>query len=75
MTLGENMWTHATLTVNIVWEEVLWHARAIWQDSLEEPPIVLEKSGRVALPADGSPAAALQAAAQAMVRASDESLG
>jgi hypothetical protein len=75
MTLGENMWTHATLTVHIVWEEVLWEARALWQDSLEEPPIVLEKSGRVALPADGSPAAALKAAAEAMTRAADERLG
>lgn len=59
------MWTHASLNIDIVWEEVLWRAVLTWQDGLEADPIVLEKSGRVPLPSDGSAAAALKAAADA----------
>jgi hypothetical protein len=55
------MWTHVSLNLTLVWEEVLYTALAIWQDDLEADQVVMRKSGRVALPADGGPDEALAA--------------
>jgi len=60
------MWTHVSLNAEIVWEDVLWRAVALWQDSDTDEPIVMEKSGRVALGADATPEAALYRAVLAM---------
>ena len=68
------MWTHVSLNAHIVWEEVLWEARLIWQDGPDAEPIVLEKSGRVPLPADGGPEQAIAAAAAGLLRATDARL-
>jgi hypothetical protein len=60
------MWTHVSLNLDIVWEDVLWRALAIWQEDEHSEPVVLEKGGRVPLPADGGPDEALYAAVRAL---------
>lgn len=60
------MWTHVSLNVDIVWEEVLYRCVAIWQEQPGLEPVCLEKSGRTALPPGGGPDEALAAAARAL---------
>lgn len=43
------MWTHLSLNVSIVWDDALWRTVALWQETPEEEPVVLEKSGRVSI--------------------------
>lgn len=42
------MWSHVHLEVHVVWDDLLWSARAIWDDDDAGPPVVLERSGRCA---------------------------
>jgi hypothetical protein len=56
------MWTHISLNVDIVWEDVLWREVAIWQDDDAGEPVALEKGGRVPLGADRTPEGALAVA-------------
>lgn len=60
------MWTHVSLNAEIVWDDVLWRAVALWQDDDAAEPVVMEKSGRVPVGADATPEAALYRAALAM---------
>lgn len=60
------MWTHVTLSVQIVWQEAIWSCSACWQESATAERIWLHKSGRVDLGADTGPDAALLAAARAL---------
>lgn len=67
------MWHHASITANIVWDDVLWHAVAVWVDEGTQERISLERSGRVPLPPDGGPVEALAAVTAAMRRETDPS--
>lgn len=60
------MWTHVTLSVQIVWQDAIWSAAACWQDGPQDERIWLHKSGRVPLGTDTGPDAALLAAARAL---------
>jgi hypothetical protein len=59
------MWTHVSLNAEIVWEDVIWRAILVWEDEAGGDPVVLEKSGRVHLGADGTPEEALKRACDA----------
>jgi hypothetical protein len=56
------MWSHVSIQCHVVWEDVLWSARAIWTDDTDAAPVVMQKSGRVHLGADDGPDAVLLAA-------------
>lgn len=60
------MWTHVHLNCHVVWNDVLWTVTAVWQDDGEEPPVILEKSGRCALGDLDGPDAVLAAATSAL---------
>lgn len=65
------MWTHVSLNCEIVWDDALYRVLAIWQESAEVEPVVLERSGRVPLGGDATPRGALKAAVAALSRAAD----
>lgn len=48
------MWTSATLTTTLLWDDLLWWVSATWQDDAESEPTVISKQGRV--PAHGADA-------------------
>jgi hypothetical protein len=56
------MWTHLSLNVEVVWDDVLYRLIAIWQDHDAAEPVVLEKGGRAPLGDDRSPEGAMRAA-------------
>jgi hypothetical protein len=62
------MWTNVALNLTIVWDDALWRMTAIWQESAEDEPVMLEKSGRVSLSGDTSPRNALKRAVAALDR-------
>lgn len=41
------MFTHAQLTIDIVWDDVLWRAIAWYLDDEGGEPVLVEKSGRL----------------------------
>lgn len=58
------MWTHISLNVQQVWDDGLWRIVAVWQENDTAEPVALERTGRVALTADRTPAGILLAAAR-----------
>jgi len=60
------MWTNVSLNCTIVWDDCLWRMTAIWQETAEDEPIMLERSGRVPLGGDTSPRYALERAVAGM---------
>jgi hypothetical protein len=60
------MWTSASVTCTIVWDEVLWHAAATWVDDDASPPVTMVKSGRAPLGDGDGPDEALAAAVRAL---------
>lgn len=63
------MFTQVVLTINVVWDDALWHARALWQESPDAETVVMKKSGRVPLTGDVGPDEAIAACARAITRA------
>lgn len=62
------MWTSASVTCAIVWDEVLWHAAATWVDDDGAEPVTMVKSGRAPLNGVEGPDEALAAAVRALQR-------
>jgi hypothetical protein len=62
------MWTSASVTCTIVWDEVLWHAAATWLDDDGSQPVTMVKSGRASLGDGDGPDEALLAAVRALQR-------
>lgn len=60
------MWTRVFIRAEIVWEDVIYHAHAIWHEEGADEPVVLEKDGRCPLPDGGGPDEALYAAVHHM---------
>jgi hypothetical protein len=58
------MWTHISLNAQQVWEDGLWRIVAVWQENDGAEPVAIERSGRVALGTDRTPAGILLAAAR-----------
>jgi len=49
------MFTHVSLNLELVWDDILWRLVAVWQEDDAAEPVVLEKAGRVAAGTDRSP--------------------
>lgn len=51
------MWTNMHLSVQVVWDQALYHATAIWQDDADSDPVTLTASGQTAVSPWDSPGA------------------
>lgn len=60
------MLTHVSLSLHLVWEDVLWSVVALYEDGDGSDPVAIYRSGRAPVGAEDSPQALLQAAVHAM---------
>lgn len=62
------MLTHIRVNAHVVWDDVMYHVSAAYQDDPQERPVVLEKRGVEPLGDDDSPEGVLAAVLGALQR-------
>lgn len=62
------MLTHVAIQAHVVWDDILWSVRAMYQEAPTEAPVVLTKSGQTPMTDDDSPEGVLAAVTAAIAR-------